>query len=302
VTGNVIATRPVTGPLVSAFGTALVKADICYIDPVPQTVFITGASTGIGRAAVVFFRDKGWNVAATMRTPSDHPDLVSDRVRTLPLDVTDAATVRPALEQAIKAFGQVDVLVNNAGYGAFGPFEAATNEQIERQYATNVTGLMYVTREFVPHFRERKSGVIINISSVGGRATFPFYSLYHGTKWAVEGFSESLNFELNPFGIRVKLVEPGVIQTDFTTRSLDVLKKDGLDVYDDVIKKFREAWSAARNASPPELVAEVIYGAATDGTDQLRYIAGEDAKMILDARGKASQEEYYAMIRKRLGL
>ena len=268
----------------------------------PQTVFITGASTGIGRAAVVFFRDKGWNVAATMRTPSDHPDLVSDRVRTLPLDVTDAATIRPALEQAIKAFGHVDVLVNNAGYGAFGPFEAATNEQIARQYATNVTGLMYVTREFVPHFRERKSGVIINISSVGGRATFPFYSLYHGTKWAVEGFSESLNFELNPFGIRVKLVEPGVIQTDFTTRSLDVLKKDGLDVYDDVIKKFREAWSAARNASSPELVAEVIYGAATDGTDQLRYIAGEDAKMILDARGKASQEEYYAMIRKRLGL
>jgi NAD(P)-dependent dehydrogenase (short-subunit alcohol dehydrogenase family) len=125
-----------------------VKANICYIDPVPQTVFITGASTGIGRAAVVFFRDKGWNVAATMRTPSDHPDLVSDRVRTLPLDVTDAATVRPALEQAIKAFGHVDVLVNNAGYGAFGPFEAATNEQIERQYATNVTGLMYVTREF----------------------------------------------------------------------------------------------------------------------------------------------------------
>jgi NAD(P)-dependent dehydrogenase (short-subunit alcohol dehydrogenase family) len=279
-----------------------VKADICYIGPVPQTVFITGASTGIGRAAVVFFRDKGWNVAATMRTPSDHPDLVSDRVRTLPLDVTDAATIRPALEQAIKAFGHVDVLVNNAGYGAFGPFEAATNEQIERQYATNVTGLMYVTRELVPHFRERKSGTIINISSVGGRATFPFYSLYHGTKWAVEGFSESLNFELNPFGIRVKVVEPGVIQTDFTTRSLDVLKKDGLDVYDDVIKKFREAWSAARNASSPELVAGVIYQAATDGTDQLRYIAGEDANMILDARGKISQEDYYAMIRKRLGL
>ena len=251
---------------------------------------------------MVFFRDKGWNVAATMRTPSDHPDLASDRVRTLPLDVTDAATVRPAFEQAIKAFGHVDVLVNNAGYGAFGPFEAATNDQIERQYATNVTGLMYVTREFVPHFRERKSGIIINISSVGGRATFPFYSLYHGTKWAVEGFSESLNFELNPFGIRVKLVEPGVIQTDFVSRSLDTLKKDGLTVYDDVIRKFREAWSAGRNASSPELVADVIYQAATDGTDQLRYIAGEDAKMILDARGKISQEDYYAMIRKRLGL
>jgi NAD(P)-dependent dehydrogenase (short-subunit alcohol dehydrogenase family) len=269
---------------------------------VPQTVFITGASTGIGRAAVVFFHDKGWNVAATMRTPADHADLVSDRVRTLALDVTNAATIRPALDQALSAFGQVDVLVNNAGYGAFGPFEAATNEQIERQYATNVTGLMYVTREFVPHFRKRKSGTIINISSVGGRATFPLFSLYHGTKWAVEGFSESLNFELEPFGIRVKLVEPGAIKTDFSTRSLDVLKKDGLDVYDDFVRRFREGWGAGRNASSPEMVAEVIYQAATDGTGQLRYIAGEDAKMILDARSKISQEDYYSMIRKRLGL
>ncbi len=237
-----------------------------------------------------------------MRNPSDHADLVSDRVRTFALDVTDAATIGPAVDQAIKAFGSVDVLVNNAGYGAFGPFEAASNEQIERQYATNVTGLMFVTREFIPHFRERKSGVIINISSVGGRATFPFYSLYHGSKWAVEGFSESLNFELNPFGIRVKLVEPGVIKTDFVTRSLDVLKKDGLDVYDETIRKFREAWGAGRNASSPEMVAGVIYQAATDGTDQLRYMAGEDAKMILDTRAKISQEDYYAMIRQRLGM
>jgi NAD(P)-dependent dehydrogenase (short-subunit alcohol dehydrogenase family) len=268
----------------------------------PQTAFITGASTGIGRAAAVYFRDHGWNVVATMRNPSEHSGLDSERVRTVALDVTDAATIRPAFEQALKAFGQIDVLVNNAGYGAFGPFEAATNEQIERQYATNVTGLMFVTREFLPHFRERKSGVIVNISSVGGRATFPLYSLYHGTKWAVEGFSESLNFELNPFGIRVKLVEPGVIKTDFVTRSLDVLKKDGLDVYDAFTKKFTEGWSSARNASSPELVAEVIYGAATDGTDQLRYTAGDDAKMVIETRAKISQEDYYATIWKRFGL
>ncbi len=251
---------------------------------------------------MVYFRDHGWNVAATMRMPSDHADLVSDRVRTLALDVTNAATIRPAFDQAIKAFGHVDVLVNNAGYGTFGPFETATNEQIERQYSTNVTGLMFVTREFLPHFRGRKSGVIVNISSVGGRATFPLYSLYHGTKWAVEGFSESLNFELNPFGIRVKLVEPGSIKTDFITRSLDVLKKEGVDVYDDFIRKFKESWSSGRSASSPELVAEVIYQAATDGTDQLRYIAGDDAKMVIETRAKISQEDYYSMIRKRLGL
>lgn len=267
-----------------------------------QTLFITGASTGIGRATVVHFRDKGWNVAATMRHPAKYAELASERVRLIQLDVTDPETIRTAVGVALGAFGHVDVLVNNAGYGAFGPFEAASNEQIERQYATNVTGLMYVTREFLPHFRERGSGVIVNLSSVGGRAAFPLYSLYHGTKWAVEGFSESLHFELAPFGIRVKIVEPGAIQTDFAGRSLDVLKKDGLTAYDDFVKRFRENWAAGRRPSPPELVAEVIYQAATDGTDQLRYVVGEDAKMVLDTRAKISQEEYNAMIRKRLGL
>lgn len=237
-----------------------------------------------------------------MRKPSEHADLLSDRVRTLPLDVTDASTIRPALGRALSEFGHIDVLVNNAGYGTFGPLEAASDEQIERQFATNVTGLMKVTREFLPHFRERKGGAIINISSVGGRAAFPLYSLYHGTKWAVEGFSESLNFELAPFGIRVKLVEPGAIKTDFTTRSLDVLKKDGLNAYDDFIRRFREGWSAGRSASTPDMVAEVIYQAATDGTDQLRYIAGEDARMVIETRARISQEEYYSMMRKRLGL
>jgi NAD(P)-dependent dehydrogenase (short-subunit alcohol dehydrogenase family) len=268
----------------------------------PQTVFITGASTGIGRATAIYFRDHGWNVAATMRQPADHPGLASERVKTIALDVTDSQTIRPALDAALAAFGQVDVLVNNAGYGTFGPFEAASDEQIERQYATNVTGLMYVTRAFLPHFRERKSGTIINISSVGGLATFPLYSLYHGTKWAVEGFSESLNFELNPLGIRVKLVEPGSIATDFAGRSLDPLQKDGLTAYDDFIRRFREGWSAGRRASTPEFVAEVIFKAATDGTDQLRYIAGEDAKMVIDTRAKLSQEDYYKMIRARIGL
>jgi NAD(P)-dependent dehydrogenase (short-subunit alcohol dehydrogenase family) len=268
----------------------------------PKTVFITGASTGIGRAAVDYFRDKGWNVAATMRNPAEHGDLQSSTVRTIALDVTKSSTIRPALDTAIGAFGSVDVLVNNAGYGAFGPLEAASDEQIERQFATNVTGLIAVTREFLPHFRERKAGVVINISSVGGRATFPLYSLYHGTKWAVEGFSESLNYELAPFGIRVKLVEPGAIKTDFGTRSLDVLRKEGLTAYDDFVRKMREAWSGLRTYSSPELVAEVIYNAATDGTDQLRYVAGNDAAAILDARAKISDEQYYAMVRQRFGL
>jgi len=265
----------------------------------PSTLFLTGASTGIGRAAALYFHQKGWNVAATMRDASK-TDLPSE-IRCFSLDVTKRETIRPALEGALKAFGHVDVLANNAGYGTFGPFEAVSDEQLERQYATNVTGLMYVTRAFLPHFRERKSGIVMNVSSVGGRATFPFYSLYHGTKWAVEGFSESLQFELEPFGIRVKLIEPGAIQTDFAGRSLDRLRKDGLHAYDSLMEKFMKNWAAGRKPSSPELVAEVMYQAATDGTSQLRYIAGDDAKMVLDTRAKISQEEYYAMIKQRVG-
>jgi NAD(P)-dependent dehydrogenase (short-subunit alcohol dehydrogenase family) len=265
-----------------------------------STVLITGASTGIGRAAAIHFRDQGWNVAATMRDPSQHADLPSSTVCTYALDVTDAASIQRAVAEVVETFGQIDVLVNNAGYGAFGPFEAATNAQIERQFATNVTGLMYVTREMLPVFREQKSGVIVNISSVGGATTFPFYSVYHATKWAVEGFTESLKFELEPLGIRVKLVEPGAIATDFTTRSLDRLQKPGLTAYDAMLGKFLANWTKSKQSSPAEMVAAVIYQAATDGTGQLRYIAGEDAKFILDARNKAGLENYHALIRERL--
>ena len=267
-----------------------------------QTLFITGASTGIGRATALYFREKGWNVAATMRNPAPHSEHNDQGIRTFALDVTDSATIQPALDGALEAFGHIDVLVNNAGYGAFGPLEAATDEQIDRQYATNVTGLIRVTRAFLPHFRERRTGTIINISSVGGVATFPFYSLYHGTKWAVEGFSESLNFELNPLGIRVKLIEPGAIATDFGGRSLDRMTKAGLDAYDETMNKFLAVWHSSRPTSSGELVAGIIHQAATDGSDQLRYTAGDDAKMIVDARGKISQEQYYGMIRQRLGL
>ena len=268
----------------------------------PQTLFITGASTGIGKITALHFRSQGWNVAATLRNPATDTELAAAGVQTFALDVTDKRTIQPALDGALAAFGRIDVLVNNAGYGTFGPFEAATDEQIERQYATNVTGLMYVTRAFLPHFRANRAGIIINISSVGGVCTLPFYSLYHGTKWAIEGFSESLNFELNGLGITVKLVEPGAIATDFGSRSLDRLKKDGLDAYDPLMKTFLETWAAARVRSAPQIVAEAIWQAATDGTSQLRYIVGDDAKALIEARGKISQAEYYAMIRQRLGL
>jgi NAD(P)-dependent dehydrogenase (short-subunit alcohol dehydrogenase family) len=238
-----------------------------------QTIFITGASSGIGLATARLFQERGWNVAATMRDPGRAGDWIKkDRTVGLRLDVTDIESIRAAKERAIAEFGGVDVLVNNAGYGAVGPFEASTPEHVERQIGTNVIGVMNVTREFLPHFRERKGGVIANVASVGGRITFPLYSIYHATKWAVEGFSEALVYELEPFGIRVKIIEPGPIKTDFYDRSLDVMSRPGLTAYDEFVARVMPAMQKAGADAPgPEVVAQTIYRAATDGSRRLRY-------------------------------
>jgi NAD(P)-dependent dehydrogenase (short-subunit alcohol dehydrogenase family) len=248
-----------------------------------KTVFITGASSGIGRSTAQYFLERGWNVVATMRNPDQAGNwLKVDHSLALRLDVTDPETIQAAMNEAISRFGAVDVLVNNAGYGAFGPFEASTSEQVERQIATNVTGLMNVSKALLPHFRERRSGVIVNIASIGGRMTFPLYSLYHATKWAVEGFSEALVYELEPFGIRVKIVEPGPIKTDFYDRSQDVMTKPGLTAYDALVARVMPTMQkAGANAPGPEIVARTIYRAATDGRHRLRYAVNSASVLLL---------------------
>lgn len=264
-----------------------------------KTVLITGSSSGIGRAAVELFSKNGWNVAATMRTPEKEKALRQlPNVKLYKLDVCDHNTITSAVSKAIADFVKIDVLVNNAGYGALGPFEAATKEQIRKQFDTNVTGLLDVTQEILPHFREKKSGVIINISSVAGRLSFPLYSLYNATKWAVEGFSESLQYELRQFGIRVKLVEPGPIKTEFDGRSKVALQKDDLTAYNDYTKKlFANMSKAAERASSAEDVAKSIYKAATDNRNKLRYPVGGGAPMLLLLRSAIPNSWFYGIMR-----
>lgn len=266
----------------------------------PKTVFITGASTGIGQAAAQLFEREGWNVAATMRSPEKAGDWTQrERILTLRLDVTEIASIRDAMAQATAKFGQIDVVVNNAGYGLIGPFEASTTEQVDRQLATNVVGLMNVTREILPHFRQHRSGVLINISSMAGRATFPLHSMYHATKFAVEGFSEALVYELEPLGIRVKLVEPGAIKTDFYDRSQDVMSKPGLTAYDTFVAKvLANVKKASLNAPGPEWVARTIYKAATDGSNKLRYPVNSAA--ILWANWLLPTRWFQAIIRREM--
>jgi NAD(P)-dependent dehydrogenase (short-subunit alcohol dehydrogenase family) len=262
-----------------------------------RVVFITGASSGIGLETAKLFQSKGWRVAATMRKPEQVAELqrIAD-IECFRLDVTDPASVSSAISDVLARFGRIDVVVNNAGYGLLGAFEAATPEQVERQFATNVTGLMNVCREVIPYFREQRRGHIVNISSVGGRVAFPFSSLYNSTKWAVEGFTESLSYELGPFNVLVKLIEPGPIKTDFYDRSQDVARKDGLTAYDADSEKLLKAMSAAGETAPDgSAVAEVIFRAVTDGSKKLRYPV--NTKGLLTLRRILPEPVFYALVR-----
>lgn len=247
-----------------------------------KTVVITGASSGIGKATARRFASGGWNVVAAMREPALETDLAeTGSMKLVAIDVRDAASVKAAVAAAIAAFGRIDVWINNAGYGTFGPVEAASQEQVQRQYEVNVFGMIHCVKAVVPHFRAHRAGVIVNVGSTGGLMAFPAYTLYNSTKFAVEGLSEGLWHELGRFGIRVKLVEPGLTRTDFGRRSMDVLDHSALPAY----APMMAAIDAVRRknvprASPPELVAHAIFAAANDTGDRLRYRVGADATRL----------------------
>jgi NAD(P)-dependent dehydrogenase (short-subunit alcohol dehydrogenase family) len=266
-----------------------------------KTIVITGSSSGIGKATAKHFAERGWKVAATMRKPEAETELNQlENVSLYALDVTDEASIAEATEQILNDFGAVDVVLNNAGYALTGAFEAATQEQIQRQFGVNVFGMMNVTRAFLPHFRANGAGLFLNVSSMGGLITFPCLSLYHSTKWAVEGFTESLSYELNSLGIQVKLIEPGVVITDFYGRSMSFCGKEGLTAYDEILARYQANTGAERSGSTPEQLAEAIYGAATDGKAQLRYLIGPDAEQLVGLRQAQGDDAYVAAITQQL--
>tara|TARA_R110002050_G_scaffold289369_1_gene441971 strand:- start:2501 stop:3313 length:813 start_codon:yes stop_codon:yes gene_type:complete len=267
-----------------------------------KTILITGASSGIGKATAIHFQQQGWNVIATMRTPDKESELSKlENIQLERLDVLDVESIDQAIKNGISRFGKIDAIVNNAGYGAYGPLEIFPRENIIRQFNTNVIGLMDVTKAIIPHFRKNKDGVIVNISSIGGQMTFALGSLYHGTKFAVEGISESLHYEMKEIGVKVKILEPGFIATDFGGRSFD-FQAGTIEEYQPIINALMKQWQNPNNTvSQPSLVAEVIYTAVTDETDQLRYRAGDDANFILDSRKKMNDTEFLEMMNSQMG-
>ena len=269
-----------------------------------KTILITGASSGIGKAAAKLFQSKNWNVIATMRNPAIETEFKNlENVLVTKLDVTDDKSILDAIHMGIAEFGTIDVLLNNAGYGAYGPLETFSKEQIGRQFNTNVIGLLEVSRSLIPHFRENKNGMIINISSIAGKMTLPFGTLYHGSKFAVEGISEALSFELEQFGGKMKIIEPGAIATEFAGRSLELQNDETIIEYQDLVSKLMENVKGMfENASEASMVADVIYEAATDGTEKLRYAAGEDAKIIIENRHALGDDVFIKEIKKQFGM
>ncbi|MHA7826160.1 MAG: SDR family oxidoreductase [Roseovarius sp.] len=265
-----------------------------------KTILITGASSGIGEATARHFQAEGWNVIATMRDPSRGDALAGlDNVTVVRLDVTDAASIPVAVSAGIDRFGRIDVLLNNAGYGAYGALEAFTMDRIRRQFDTNVIGLLEVTKAVLPHMRANRSGTIINISSIGGQITFPLGTLYHGTKFAVEGLSEALHYELEPLGIRVRIVEPGMIRTNFGGSSFDFAMDQSLSDYAPTAEAMGRLFGKlASNPSTPETVAEVIWNAAHETSDRLRFRAGADAERLLDERKSQDDPSFIEGIKK----
>lgn len=270
------------------------------------TILITGASSGIGRAAAIAFAARGYNVVATMRRPEDGAELARDHgVRVTRLDVTDPASITAAMAETERAFGRIDVLLNNAGYGLFGPFETATPEMIDRQIATNLTGVFNVTRAVLPGMRDRRAGTIITIASIGGLVAFPLNSLYNATKFALVGFSESLAHELAPFGIKVRVICPGGVATDFAGRSLAMTFSDPANPYADTIAKVAAAFrdpARQANYSSAESIADAIVFAAEDPGAKVTRVAGADAEALAKARHDLGPISFATLMATRMGL
>jgi NAD(P)-dependent dehydrogenase (short-subunit alcohol dehydrogenase family) len=244
---------------------------------VAKTVLITGASSGVGQATALHFSNHGWNVMATSRSlPTFSGRTDSAEKATMRLDVTDEASIASAVAETNRRFGGIDVLINNAGIGLAGPLESIAPAQIQRLFATNFFGAVAVTRAVIPQMRERGAGTIINVSSITGRVGLPFMSPYDASKFAIEGLSESLRYELEPFGIRIKLVEPGGVKTNFVHEWVRH------PAYEPVVARLIEKLTTgAASAAGPEGVARVLFKAATDPSRRFRYAANGGERVLL---------------------
>jgi short-subunit dehydrogenase len=269
-----------------------------------KVAIVTGSSSGIGYETALLLARNGFRTYATMRN-LEKAKAISDIAKseklllhTIKLDVTDEKSVNDAIKNIKSDAGRIDVLVNNAGYGLMGSLEDLSMSEIKAQYETNVFGLIRVTQAVLPIMREQKSGIIVNIGSIGGKMALPLSSPYIGTKFAVEGLSESIAYDLEPFGIKVIIIEPGAIKTNFDTGMIVAQKNQNPSspYYDGMQKLQNSINSLVKNGTPPAKVAEVILNAITTPNPNLRYTVGDDAAFLAQKRKELSDLEFQKLV------
>ncbi|QHT63653.1 SDR family oxidoreductase [Paenibacillus lycopersici] len=267
-----------------------------------KTIFITGTSSGLGKRTAIHFAKLGWNVAATMRTPEKEQELTAyENIKLFKLDVTNLAEVDAAAKEAIAAFGRIDVVVNNAGMGSYGALELAAEDTIDWQFAVNTRGPINVIRKFLPHFRAAGGGMFINISSFMGLTTaLPLGSLYNMSKFALEGLTEGLYYELKPLNIELRLIEQGGSSGTNFVNSIRWNKDENITVYDKHMDKIT-AMMTSRDEShldDPQIIVDAIAAQATGASVQFRTVVGEAGKSLLAMRNSVPIEQYLATIAK----
>ena len=270
-----------------------------------EVAVITGSSRGIGLETALILARNGYTTYATMRSPEKDTSIKEAvqkegiPVRVIQLDVTDDTSVKNARDHILSEVGRIDILVNNAGYGLVGALEDLSIEEIKSQYETNLFGLIRVIHAVLPTMRKQRSGRIINISSGAGIFGYPGGSAYVSTKFAVEGLSESIAYELEPFGIKVILIEPGFIRTNFANAMVIAKKaQDSASPYSELMQKTMAGFTElAKNASDAELVAKIILDAAANPSPRLRYLVGKDVESWATGKKNMDELEFFNMIR-----
>ena len=273
-----------------------------------KVALVTGSSSGIGFETCLTLARNGFLTYATMRNLGKGATIQSVAtkeglpIRVVQLNVTEERSINDAIHSIKSDVGKIDVLVNNAGYGLNGAFEDLAMEEIKAQYETNLFGVIRVTQAVLPIMRKQKSGIIVNISSGAGRFGYPGGSAYVSTKFAIEGLSESMAYELEPFGIRVVLVEPGVIKTNFVNSIVAAKKsQDPNSPYAQLMQNVATSFQhMIEGGSSTDVVAKVVLKAVTSENPTLRYLAGNDVETWIEGKKSMSDEEFYKMMKENL--
>lgn len=263
------------------------------------SVLITGCSSGFGELAALTFARHGWRVIATMRTPGSSAQISAAGIEQIALDVTSTASVEAAVSAAVSMTGRLDAVVNNAGIEVFGAVHLLSDDEIHRQFDTNVVGVMRVVRAVVPHFLEHGGGTVVNVGSVAGFVGAPYSGLYAASKHAIEALSEALHFELAQRGIRVRVVEPGQFATQLGAKSIHAAAMTPDTDEFARFERFRAAQRKLVNGQPadPQVVADAIFRATTEEPGRLRHLVGADAELIVSTKSSMGFEEFEATMR-----